>query len=67
MSEETEQFLRIGEVAARTTFSKPHIYTLIRQGKFPKPVKLSVNTSAWLKSEIDAWLDSRIEARETAQ
>lgn len=66
MNEETKQFLRIGEVSSRTTFSKPHIYTLIRQGKFPKPVKLSANTSVWLESEINAWLDSRIQERGAA-
>lgn len=62
MSEETK-LLRIGEVASLTTFSKPHIYTLIRQGKFPKPVKLSANTSVWLESEVNAWLEARIQAR----
>lgn len=63
MSDESRKFLRIGEVAERTTFSKPHIYTLIRQGKFPKPIKLSANTSAWLESEVNAWLEARVQAR----
>lgn len=66
MSAETKKLLRIGEVANRTTFSKPHIYTLIRQGKFPKPVKLSINTSVWLESEVDSWLESRIIERGSA-
>lgn len=66
MNQSKENFLRIGEVAAKTTFSKPHIYTLIRQGKFPKPVKLSANTSVWLESEINEWLEARIQERGAA-
>jgi len=66
MNEENRNFLRIGEVSKRTTISKPHIYTLIRQGKFPKPIKLSANTSVWLESEINTWLDARIQARGVA-
>lgn len=66
MNQQTKKLLRIGEVARKTTFSKPHIYTLIRQGKFPKPIKLSANTSVWLESEIDTWLDARIQARGVA-
>jgi len=60
MNEDNRNLLRIGEVSKRTTISKPHIYTLIRQGNFPKPIKLTVNTSVWLESDIDAWIDSRI-------
>ncbi|MEA3404893.1 MAG: AlpA family transcriptional regulator [Pseudomonadota bacterium] len=66
MNEESRNLLRIGEVSKRTTISKPHIYTLIRQGKFPKPIKLTANTSVWLESDIDSWIDSRIDEQGVA-
>jgi prophage regulatory protein len=60
-SEKTSiKLIRIGEVSNLTTISKSHIYTLARQGKFPKPRKISVNTSVWLKSEILEWLEDQL-------
>lgn len=67
MNEDNRILLRIGEVSKRTTISKPHIYTLIRQGKFPKPIKLTINTSVWIESDINAWIDSRINKEGVAQ
>lgn len=54
------KLIRIGEVSNLTTISKSHIYTLARQGKFPKPRKISVNTSVWLESEILQWMEQQL-------
>lgn len=40
-----------------TGFSAKHIYHLINQGKFPKPVKIG-RASLWRLSEINKWLES---------
>jgi predicted DNA-binding transcriptional regulator AlpA len=40
-------------------------YTLISEGKFPKPIKLG-RSSRWLKSEVIQWLQTRIEQSRTA-
>ena len=34
-------------------------YKLIKDGLFPKPIKLG-RSSRWLKSEVEAWLQARI-------
>ncbi len=34
-------------------------YKLIKDGAFPKPVKLG-RSSRWLKSEVESWLQERI-------
>lgn len=34
-------------------------YKLIKDGDFPKPVKLG-SSSRWLKSEVENWLQERI-------
>ena len=38
------------------------IYRLISQGDFPRQIKLSERSSGWLQSEVDQWLQERIEA-----
>lgn len=60
-----EQILRWPEVQAITGIARNTAHTLARTNKFPKPIKLSVNgrASGWLLSEIQAWLQSRIEER----
>ena len=62
MSEKSEKFLRLAEVQRRVPYSRSSIYQLASQGKFPKPVSLGARAVAWLESDIDAWIDSRIES-----
>lgn len=31
----------------------------VREGNFPKPIKLGANCVAWRRNEVDAWLESR--------
>ncbi|MEB3766372.1 helix-turn-helix transcriptional regulator [Acinetobacter sp. MD2] len=38
------------------------IWEWVRQGKFPKPIKLSDNVTVWRKSDIDAWLEDKANA-----
>jgi prophage regulatory protein len=44
-------------------YSKPHLWRLWTGGKFPKPVKLSASRNAWLESDIEAWIESRVAER----
>lgn len=64
MTKDNRKLLRISEVSKLTTISKPHIYTLIRQGKFLKPIKLSIQTSVWIESEVLEWIEQRIALRD---
>jgi prophage regulatory protein len=45
-------------------YSRAHIYRLIHAKKFPTPVRLGENRIAFVESEIDAWLDSKVAARD---
>ena len=56
------RLLHIREVLARTSFSRTHVYRLMGLGQFPKSVKLGART-AWIESEIQEWIDARIEER----
>ena len=50
-------FLRLPQVLERIPVSKSTWWSGIREGRFPKPIKLSVRTSAWLQSDIDDLYD----------
>ncbi|WP_047236683.1 helix-turn-helix transcriptional regulator [Chromobacterium subtsugae] len=54
-----DRYLRIDEVVNRTGLSLPTIYRRIRQGDFPRQVKLGARASAWLESEVDAWITKK--------
>lgn len=49
------QFIRLKEVLAICGKSRSSIYEAIKNGRFPKPVKLQGNSSAWIRSEIEQW------------
>jgi len=60
---DADTLLTIEEVAVRTRLSKPTIYKLIRQGDFPRQLRLCANKVAWLEREVSAWVAARAEAR----
>jgi prophage regulatory protein len=40
------------------------VYRLIGLGKFPRQVKLSERTAAWIESEVESFMESRIADRD---
>ena len=54
--------LRLPTVTRITGLARSTIYKLISQNQFPVPVKLSKRAVAWLQSEIDDWVTSRVRA-----
>ena len=56
--------LKLTDVIAATGLSRSYIYALAQQGAFPKPIKLSERSSAWIQSELEEWIDARIAARD---
>lgn len=53
---------KINQIVKRTELSKSTIYLLISKNKFPRPIKLTEKTTAWLVSDINQWLLERIAA-----
>jgi prophage regulatory protein len=53
--------LRRKQVQERTGLSRSTIYLRIAQGTFPKTVSLGARAVGWLESEIEEWLNSRVE------
>ena len=50
------KLLKAQAVADLTSISRSHPHRLARDGKFPKPIKIGENRSAWLESDVQEWI-----------
>ncbi|AOR65663.1 MULTISPECIES: AlpA family transcriptional regulator [Pectobacterium] len=57
------RILRRPEVEAKTGFKRAHIYNLMKEGRFPKPIRLGVRAVGWDSVEIDRWITDRLKER----
>ncbi len=62
-----KRFLRLKEVIERTGRSRSSIYLDMDLGRFPMSVKLGARSIGWLESDIDAWIQERIQQSRTAE
>lgn len=58
--------IKLNEVRARTGLSRSSIYAFIDKGTFPAQVKLGERSVAWVDSEIEGWVESKMLARDAA-
>jgi len=63
MAEQPKKFLRFKQLRERVSLSHSTIYEQIAKGKFPRPHKIGVRAVAWLESDVQDWIESRISAR----
>lgn len=62
-----ERFITMEQVRGRVALSKTEIYRKIKAGLFPKPVPLGPQKVAFLESEVAAWMEDRLRAREAGE
>ncbi|MFW1754596.1 helix-turn-helix transcriptional regulator [Acinetobacter wanghuae] len=60
------RLIRRKEVQAKTGLGASSIYALMSEGKFPKPITLSIRRVAWIESDVDLWIAERIASHKTA-
>lgn len=58
------RFLKLQQVMDKTTLCRSSIYNLIKAGDFPKNVTVMGKRKAWLESEVEDWMVSKIEISE---
>lgn len=66
MSKDTKfesPLMRIAEVEQYIGLRRNTIYIAMEEERFPRPIKLTNRAVAWLKAEIDQWLEERIAMR----
>lgn len=63
------RLIDFNETKARTSFGRSFLYEKIAAGEFPRPVKLGSSRRApirFVASEVDAWVQAQIDARDAA-
>ena len=58
----SDRLLRRHKVEELTGLSRASIYRWMRNGRFPRPVKISSRGVRWKESDITDWIQSRPEA-----
>lgn len=59
-------FLPWPEVERRINLSRPTIERMMAMKEFPKKVQISRRNVAWIESDVVAWQESKIRARDKA-
>ncbi len=54
-----ERLLRRREVEAITGLARSTIYRLMKDGTFPRPIRVGPSAVRWRLSDIEAWMASR--------
>lgn len=60
----SQNLLRLPAVMAATGLNRTRVYSLQREGQFPRGVKISARSVAWPSAEISAWIAERIAERD---
>ena len=71
-----KRFIRLPEVLSRTGYGRTSIYRKMEDGSFPRSVKLGgpledpeafdSRAVAWIEHEVDQWIESTIEERDSS-
>jgi prophage regulatory protein len=54
---------RLRELSARIGLGRSAVYQAIKDGRFPKPVRVGARAVAWRHQDIEAWLAERATQR----
>ncbi len=63
IGEDPMRFLKLKEVMEKTALSRSAIYRKMNDAEFPKSVSLGERAIAWVESEVDEWMEKRLERR----
>ena len=58
-----KQFISQKEVIEMTGVSRPSLYRLRKKGEFPQSVQLSERRIGFVKTEVEFWMDKKINQR----
>ena len=51
------------EITKLIPYSQNHLRRLEAKGQFPKRIRIGANRVAWLRDEVETWIEDRINAR----
>ncbi|VVT48070.1 hypothetical protein UYSO10_2002 [Kosakonia radicincitans] len=59
-------FWDLNQVSSVIGFGKTKIYSMVKKGEFPKPVKIGRRVR-WVSTEVEEWMRKIIEMRNTGK
>lgn len=59
----SQRFLRLSQVMDRTGLKRSQIYLYMKMGLFPKSVKIGISSVAWLESDVEEWINQKLNNR----
>jgi prophage regulatory protein len=62
-----DRLMRLQELAATSGLSKTTIYQLMKEGKFPKSIRIHARLVGWSEKAVQKWIQERIAASEASQ
>lgn len=62
----TNKLIRRNEVERITGLKRSSIYLKIKEGDFPKPIKIGLRAVAWLEADIAGWIAAKVEKAKRA-
>jgi prophage regulatory protein len=58
------KILRLAAVVKKTGLSRAMLYKLMKNGAFPSNLHISMRSVGWVDSEVEIWMENRIEMRD---
>lgn len=59
----TSYIMRRAQVEQKTGLKRTQIYTLMKNGKFPKALRIGLRAVGWDSAEVEQWIDERRQDR----
>lgn len=59
-------YVRLALLLQLIPFSRATVWRKVKDGKFPKPIKLSEHVTAWRVEDVRAWMDGIDQAGKAA-
>jgi prophage regulatory protein len=57
-SKKHDRLLRVPQILERVPVSRSWLWRLVKDGKFPQPLRISEKITAWKESDIDNFLEN---------
>lgn len=65
MDDDKPRLMTVKDTAVATSLSRTMLVLLTKEGQFPQPVKLGERRIAYVRAEVEAWIDDKISRRTT--
>ena len=65
-TEITTRLLRLPRVLELIPLAKSTLYAEVAAGRFPSPIKIGSQATAWVESDVKRWIDEKIEQSQAA-